>query len=109
MTDDVEPDDEFDRFLDNDDYGPADVPDAVLPPRDHPYDPEPVREEQRSFLAKFGIILFSVTVLLLAVPVVAGWRTWEQVQGLAAAILPTVSGIVSSTVVFYYSGSKKGP
>ncbi|MDR1511916.1 MAG: hypothetical protein LBS56_00310 [Propionibacteriaceae bacterium] len=52
-------------------------------------------------------MLFSIVILMLMVPVIAGLRTWDQVQGLAAAILPTVSSIVSAAVVFYYSATKE--
>jgi hypothetical protein len=80
---------------------------ASNPPQTVPFDLTEARERQRGRLATLGFVLFSIVILMLMVPVIAGLRTWDQVQGLAAAILPTVSSIVSAAVVFYYSATKE--
>jgi hypothetical protein len=89
------------------DLGPVVADSASRRPQTEPFDPTEARERLRGRLAMLGVAIFAGTILLLVVPVIAGWRTWNEIQGLAAAVLPAVSTIVSSAMVFYYSATNR--
>jgi hypothetical protein len=59
-------------------------------------------ERTRGALAVWAMALFSVMVIALTLPVIAGWRKWGELQGLAASVLPVVVSVVATIVGFYF-------
>ena len=66
------------------------------------YNPDPVRENIRGFIALASVGLFAVTVAAILGVVATGLRTWDEMQGVTAAALPAVTALMGSTVGFYF-------
>jgi hypothetical protein len=66
------------------------------------FDPEPGREQTRGWLAVGSFLLLVATLGLVLAAVAGGLRTWQEMQGVAASVLPAVLGVVSSTLGFYF-------
>lgn len=82
------------------DLGP---PTAVIAtPRSEPYNPEPRRENIRGIVALASVALFAATVAVILVVVALGTRTWDDMEGVTAAVLPAVTTLMGSTVGFYF-------
>ncbi|HEX2058702.1 MAG TPA: hypothetical protein VHI71_10060 [Actinomycetota bacterium] len=66
------------------------------------------REKTRRALALrvFWFMVGTIGVLIGAV--LGGWRTWSEVEGLAASVLPLVSGFVGSVFGFYFAVERRG-
>lgn len=71
------------------------------------YSPAKEREETRSLLAKRSIYILAITILVITVPVAIGVRTWDEMEGVAAAVLPAVLSAVGAVLGFYF-GTEKG-
>jgi len=71
------------------------------------WDPRPMREKARLWFAAASLTLFASIVLILTFAVVFGARKWTDLEGLTAAILPTIASIVSAAVVFYYYENRR--
>ena len=82
---------------DNVDYTPA----------ERPYDPEPGRDKVRNRLALAIFSLFAVVIGAFMAPVILGYRSWQDLEGMAASIIPTVAAVFSAAVVFFYQDSRK--
>jgi hypothetical protein len=80
--------------------------DTIFPIANVPYSVAKSRETMRGRLAAWSFALFALLVIILAVAVVSGLRTWDQMQGLATSILPVVVSVVGATTGFYF-GSKE--
>jgi hypothetical protein len=63
-----------------------------------------IRSQERTggALAVWAMALFSVMVIALTLPVIAGWRKWWELQGPAASVLPVVVSLVGTIVGFYF-------
>lgn len=85
-----------------DDLGPA-VDDTIYPTF-KPFDPTRSRELTRGWLAAWSFGLFTLVTLLLTAAVVCGWRTWDEVEGLATSVVPVVVSVVGTTTGFYFGG-----
>jgi hypothetical protein len=70
-----------------------------------PFDPEPEREKRRGQLALGAFLFLVLTVLMLMVPVIAGWRTWDDLEGVSNTVLPVVVGLVGTVSGFYFGSS----
>jgi hypothetical protein len=69
---------------------------------------ERARETTRGHLAIWSFVVFTFTVAALALPVVLGYRHWDDdLKGLATSVLPVVVGVVGTTTGFYF-GTKSG-
>lgn len=66
------------------------------------YNPDPSREHARGRLAAGSFLLLVVVVSVVLLTVALGGRTWQEMQGVAASVLPAVLGVVSSTLGFYF-------
>jgi hypothetical protein len=66
------------------------------------FDPEPGREQTRGWLAVGSFLLLVATLGIVLGAVAGGLRTWQEMQGVAASVLPAVLGVVSSTLGFYF-------
>jgi hypothetical protein len=86
----------------DDDLGPA-VADIKPPGEGAKFDPGPSRELTRQILAIGVLVLVFACLATLAVPVVAGHRTWDEMEGLASTVLPSVFGIAGSVLAFYFA------
>jgi hypothetical protein len=84
------------------DLGAPTVVDVPRPRTGSQYDPEPAREHTRGRLAVSSFVLLVVTIGVILVVVASGYRTWDQMQGVAASLLPAVLSVVSSTLGFYF-------
>ena len=84
------------------DLGGPIVLDVPTPRTGSQYDPEPAREHTRGRLAVGSLVLLVATVGLLLTVVAVGYRTWDEMQGVTASVLPAVLSVVSSTLGFYF-------
>jgi hypothetical protein len=89
-----------------DDLGPA-TTNTIYPVARKPFDPTKSREVTRGRLAAFSFALFAVITLLLVLAVICGWRTWDELEGLATSVVPVVVSVVGATTGFYF-GVKEG-
>lgn len=80
----------------------TDEADIDLPARGARFDPEPAREKTRGVLAGGSFALLTVTVLTTLGVVASGTRTWNEMQGVAASVLPAVLSVVGTTLGFYF-------
>lgn len=74
----------------------------VPAPRTSDYNPHRARELVRGSLALGLLALLGLVLLLLLQSVLAGWRTWEEVQGLATAVLGPLIGLTGTMLGFYF-------
>lgn len=80
----------------------------IVPPRAGPrFNPEPQREKMRGRLALSAFILLVVCIVGILGVVAAGFRTWDQMEGVTASVLPAVLSTVSAILGFYF-GSRGG-
>lgn len=77
----------------------ADVP---VPRTGRRWNPERTRESLRSIIAIASFALFSCVVLTLLLAVAVWRRPWDEMEGVATAVLPTVTSVVSAAIGFYY-------
>jgi hypothetical protein len=52
-------------------------------------------------------VLFAVFSLGIAVVVSAGWRTWNDIEGMTGTLLPAIVSVLGTTTGFYF-GTKAG-
>ena len=71
------------------------------------FDPAPAREKARGFLALGVFFLLVLTVGFILVPIVVGHRTWSQMQGVTASVLPAVIGLTGTVLAFYFASEEK--
>ena len=81
--------------------GPAEA-DITRPIAGGKYNPEPRRENIRGVLALGAFILFTMVIGVILISVAFGHRTWSDMEGVTAAVLPAVTTVVGSTVGFYF-------
>lgn len=93
-------------LLGGDGGGDGSVP--VPRPRDvgKPFDPDPIRELNRTVLAIGSFALFSITVIGLLVAVMCG-RPWSELGDAAAVLLPAVSAVTATSLAFFFAIEKK--
>lgn len=84
------------------DLGEPELERVPVPSAGPPYNPEPHRELLRSVIALASLALFAAVVLMLLSAVIFRGQSWSDVQGPAAALLPTVTGVVSAALGFYF-------
>lgn len=85
--------------------GPLEVPEFGLPKR-RPFDPAKTQEWVRSCLALGSGLLLILSFMVIAIPVVVGWRSWDEVEGLSTALLPAVLSVTGSVIGFYFGADK---
>jgi hypothetical protein len=88
------------------DIGPP-VADVSVPDEGRIYNPDRDRERTRSILALGVLGLVFVALAAIVTPVVSGKRDWQEIEGLAAAVLPAVFGITGSVLAFYFATEQK--
>lgn len=90
------------------DLGGPGVESVPAPRAGSRYDPEPSRERMRGWLAAgaFGLLSVTVTIILLAVAL--GARSWDQMHGVAASVLPAVVSVVGVTLGYYFGTRGRG-
>ena len=72
------------------------------------YDPAPVREATRSWLAKALVwLLIGTSATLMGTPA-AGLLTVEETKTLALAVLAPLIGVTGTALGFYFGGQKDG-
>lgn len=72
------------------------------------YNPARDREKTRGALALRVFWLMAVVVTALMASVLSGFRTWDEIQGLAASVLPGVLSVVGTVLGFYFGSEKRG-
>lgn len=85
----------------SEDLGEA-TAEIVPPSPGRPYNPEPAREKMRSKLALWSFFLLVVCVGTILGVVAFGLQTWNEMQGVAASVLPAVLSVVSAILGFYF-------
>jgi len=91
---------------DSAEFGPP-VADVFIPNVGPVFDPAPHREWTRRFLAIGVFLLLVATVGFILVPIILGVRTWNQMQGVAASVLPAVLSISGTVLAFYFATEEK--
>jgi hypothetical protein len=81
--------------------------DVYVPDEGPIYDPASDRERIRGVLAMGALLLLVATIAALLLPVIVGFRTWNQMQGPTAAFLPAVLGVTGSVLTFYFATDEK--
>lgn len=66
------------------------------------YNPARDRERARARLAQGSLLLLAGVLLLIGFPVANGTRQWEDMEGVAAALLPATLSVVGTAVGFYF-------
>ncbi len=93
------------------DYGVRDLgaprQDVTHPVAGKTFDPDPARERIRGGLAVATFVLFAAFSLGIAVVVSAGWRTWNDIEGMTGTLLPAIVSVLGTTTGFYF-GTKAG-
>ena len=84
----------------------AAVVDIIAPEYGAIYRPSEDRERTRSLLALGALSLLALTICLVAVPIVAGIRTWSELEGMCASLLPALLTVVGSALGFYFGTEK---
>ena len=93
----------------NEDLGQPSVSHVPVPRARRRFDPEPRREQMRGWLAVGSFVLLLITVSTIVLVVALGLRSWQEMEGVAASILPSVLSVVGSTVGFYFgAGQQRG-
>ena len=84
--------------------GPPEAGKRILEPTEGRKRFAPTRSLERTCdaLAVWAMALFSVMVIALTMPVIAGWRKWGELQGLAASVLPVLVSLLGTIVGFYF-------
>jgi Kef-type K+ transport system membrane component KefB len=67
-----------------------------------PFNPDPVRELNRTILAIGSFALFAVVVLMILAAVVLLGKSWQDIEPIAAVLLPAVSALTSTTLAFFF-------
>ena len=67
-----------------------------------PFNPDPVRELNRTILAIGSFGLFAAVVLILLAAVVFGNKSLTVIEPLAAVLLPAVSALTSTSLAFFF-------
>lgn len=65
------------------------------------------RETMRGVLAAWSFAVFTLVVGVMLFAVVSGWRTWDELEGLATSVLPVVVSVLGATTGFYF-GLERG-
>ena len=79
---------------------------AVRAPATEPYDPEPGRERLRGAIASGLLGLLALVVLFSFALFLWTSRASADGKDFVAIILPSITGLVSAVVGFYYGSSK---
>lgn len=71
------------------------------------YLPARDRERTRSALALGVLLLLFTTLGFVAVPIVAGWRRWSELEGMCSSLLPAVLTVVGTVLGFYFGSERQ--
>lgn len=66
------------------------------------------RERNRQFLSLASFLLLAAVVMTILVTVVIGQRTWDELSGVTAALLPAVSAVATAALTFYFTKKDGG-
>lgn len=83
-------------------------PNRLASVRTEPYDPAPLREETRSWLAQGLLILFGVVALALVGLLAADRLTDAEAKDLATGVLSPIVAVTGTALGFYFGGQKNG-
>lgn len=72
------------------------------------YDPRPIREETRSWLARVLVYLLVAVTLTLIGLTAGGLLTIDEAKDLAGAILSPLIAVTGTALGFYYGGHHSG-
>ena len=71
------------------------------------FNPEPTREMARTALAAGSFLLLCAVVLVILLIVASGTRTWDEMQGVASAVLPAVLSVTGTSLGFYFGAKDR--
>jgi len=84
------------------------VVEDVRQPRAKAFSRRKARERNRQLLSVASLLLLSMVVVSILAAVILGLRTWTELSGVTAAILPAVLSLCTASMAYFFSDKRRG-